>query len=339
MLETNKPFMFSSTSSNPNPNNNNNTNNSPANTTNELPSPASVLNKPMNLCYYREEEKEPYLSYQGQPARLNSAFSHPLPPPEEYTYKLNNNTNYTMLPISHYSSPSSSIIKHVKETASPLYSIKNTHSFDTDEDSWFETQFEGDLGDNKKAKKRKEMTAKMERLNTEFLEKKERLCNEKLVSIDKELKEAQKATHVSYLDGLSDLENTRQKMIDDGQLFKEYQKQMTDHQFETEIYQAEEEYLLETQEIREKLYNVLEEKRRKLKEDKDNCDLAYDAILDSQSRSNKRNLRRRGAENLDNKSNKKKQMNGPALVFKLKEDSINTDIQQMRNVSPRSFFL
>ena len=31
----------------------------------------------------------------------------------------------------------------------------------------------------------------------------------------------------------------------------------------------------ETQDIREKLFTVLEEKRRKLKEDKDNCDLAY----------------------------------------------------------------
>jgi hypothetical protein len=31
-------------------------------------------------------------------------------------------------------------------------------------------------------------------------------------------------------------------MIHDGQLFKEYQKQVTDKQFQLEIYQAEEEY-------------------------------------------------------------------------------------------------
>lgn len=51
-------------------------------------------------------------------------------------------------------------------------------------------------------------------------------------------------THITYLDGLKDLENMRRKMIDDGQLFREYQKQVTDHQFELEIYQAEEEYLV-----------------------------------------------------------------------------------------------
>lgn len=50
--------------------------------------------------------------------------------------------------------------------------------------------------------------------------------------------------HATYLDGLKDLENMRRKMIDDGQLFREYQKQVTDHQFQLEIYQAEEEYLV-----------------------------------------------------------------------------------------------
>jgi hypothetical protein len=48
--------------------------------------------------------------------------------------------------------------------------------------------------------------------------------------------------HIDYLDGLRDLEYKRQKMIDDGILFKEYQNQVTDNQFRLEIYQAEEEY-------------------------------------------------------------------------------------------------
>ncbi|CAO3672571.1 unnamed protein product [Rhizopus microsporus] len=243
------------------------------NTTPELPSPKSVLSRPVNSFYYREEDKEPYLpAYQGQPVRLNSAFSHG---PEDYAYKPNSSgssaSNYTqLLPMSHHYSPPSA--------------NNNYNTFDVDEiDNWFDTQYDGELGDNRKAKRRKEMTLKMEKLNAEFLEKKDRLYNEKLSAIDKELKEARKDVHATYLDGLRDLENMRRKMIDDGQLFREYQKQVTDHQFQLEIYQAEEEYLLETQEIREKLFSVLEEKRRKLKEDKDNCDLAYDAVLDSQS--------------------------------------------------------
>lgn len=61
--------------------------------------------------------------------------------------------------------------------------------------------------------------------------------------------------------------------------------------------------------------------------------ITLDVIFDSQSRLHKRNLRKRGTENSDNKANKRKQTSGPALVFKLKEEDINTDIQAIRDVS------
>ncbi|KAI9276373.1 Sds3-like-domain-containing protein [Sporodiniella umbellata] len=326
MLETNKPFMFGSSTTAPKSNTN-----SPNHAASELPSPKSVLTGPVHGYYYKQEDKE---GYQGQPARLNSAFSHP----EEYAYKPNSSSssshgpNYTqLLPMTHHYSPPPPppMLKQAKESF--IHSIKSDYSTFDETESWFDGPYEGDFGDNRKVKRRKEMTLKMERLNVEFLEKKNRLYDEKLLAINKELKEARKDTHTTYLDGLRDLENMRQKMIDDGQLFREYQKQITDHQFELEIYQAEEEYLLETHEVREKMFNVLEEKRRKLKEDKDNYDLAYDLILDTQSRLNRRNLRKRGADTMESKANKKKQMNGPALVFKLKENDLNSDMQQIRN--------
>lgn len=99
----------------------------------------------------------------------------------------------------------------------------------------------------------------------------------------------------------------------------------------------------------------MEEKRRKLKEDKDNCDLAYgniktvykrivwskrvfflyiiDVVLETQNRMHKRNLRKRGPDHAENKSSKKKQLNGPVLVYRLKDDDILSDIQAMRNVN------
>ncbi|OAC97648.1 hypothetical protein MUCCIDRAFT_186003 [Mucor lusitanicus CBS 277.49] len=188
-----------------------------------------------------------------------------------------------------------------------------------------------EAGDNKKIKRRKEMTSIMEDLNKDFLKKRERLYTEKLHAINQELKSAHQDTHPSYLDGVKDLEAMRRKTIRDGVLFREYQNEVTDNQFQLEIYQAEEEYTAEIQDIREKLFASLDEKRRKLKEEKDNCDLAYDVILESQSRLHKRNLRKREKEHPESKSSKKKQLTGPALVFKLKDDDILSDIQAMRN--------
>lgn len=63
-----------------------------------------------------------------------------------------------------------------------------------------------------------------------------------MISINGELKEIQLDMHPRYLDGLKSLEENRKKMIHDGQLFREYQNQVTDNQFQLEIYQAEEEY-------------------------------------------------------------------------------------------------
>lgn len=84
--------------------------------------------------------------------------------------------------------------------------------------------------------------------------------------------------------------------------------------------------------------------------------------MESQSRLHKRNLRKRGPENADNKASKRKQMNDilffyianvtfffsfnmnmsltffflllrPALIFRLKDEDIHSDMQAMRSVS------
>ncbi|CAO3616007.1 unnamed protein product [Mucor fragilis] len=99
-----------------------------------------------------------------------------------------------------------------------------------------------EAGDNKKIKRRKEMTGIMEDLNKDFLKKREKFYVEKLHAINQELKSAHQDTHPSYLDGLKDLEAMRRKTINDGVLFRKYQNEVTDNQFQLEIYQAEEEY-------------------------------------------------------------------------------------------------
>ncbi|KAI8342643.1 Sds3-like-domain-containing protein [Chlamydoabsidia padenii] len=216
--------------------------------------------------------------------------------------------------------------------------------------------------DNRRLKRRKEMNQRLDALNNDFIQSKERIFAEKLLVIQNEIGQIHSNTHPKYKEGLILLELTRQKTINDGQLVKEYQTKVSDHQFTLEIQLAEEEYKAERQQIREKLFAVLEEKRRKLKEDKDNCDLTYDVVSgEAQTRVNKRNcLRRRGLENGDNKSNKRKQVSDilfifeyihlylcfdhsfvilnllfirPSLVFKLKDDEVYDDLQAMRCVS------
>ncbi|GAA5796590.1 hypothetical protein HPULCUR_001963 [Helicostylum pulchrum] len=244
-----------------------------------------------NFYYGRQEEdvEEAYSSYHGQPARLNSAFGRHL---DNYTYKPTNDTSFPTRPIVY--SPATTTAAVIKREEPNLILPTSSSStpaatatatavvVEDSESSWFDNStvvhsdgLYADSSDNKRIKRQKEMSSKMEKLNLDFLEKKEGLYSEKLVLINTELKEANLDAHYHYIEGLRNLEEMRKKMISDGVLFREYQNQVTDKQFQLEIYQAEEEYTAETQEIREKLFTILEEKRRKLKEDKDNCDLAY----------------------------------------------------------------
>lgn len=51
-------------------------------------------------------------------------------------------------------------------------------------------------------------------------------------------------THLAFTEAVAELERIRLKTIHDGQLFRQYQEEVTDSQFEQEICQAEEEYLV-----------------------------------------------------------------------------------------------
>ncbi|KAI9481631.1 MAG: Sds3-like-domain-containing protein [Benjaminiella poitrasii] len=335
MLETNNPYMFSSTTQPPSlpPPNNDHLQSRPHY---YLQQEDPATNRIASINRHSEEH---YAFNDGYPVRpqyptyshIKRELSSPLP-----------NNNILLPPPSSMTATTTTSTKPILEDLPPPPPLPP-------QELWYNTNNKQhklinttadfiDSGDTKKHKRRKEMSTLMEDLNQDFLEKRERLYVEKLNSINQELKDAYRDKHALYLDGLRDLELMRQKMIYDGSLFREYQDQVTDNQFRLEIYQAEEEYTAETQEIREKLFNVLEEKRKKLKEDKDNCDLAYgDVILDSQSRMHKRNLRKRGPDHAENKSNKKKQTTGPTMALRLKDDDILCDLQAMRAGSNSSF--
>lgn len=171
MLETNKPYMFgsSTTTTTTAPQS------SQTSTTNHLP----VLQQHHHNNFYygnrqeEEVEQEHYTSYHGQPARLNSAFGRHLD--NNYTYK-DNNTSFTR-PIV-YSSPP--VIKREEPSLIIPPTKPPVPLEEPAESSWFDNStvihsdgLYADSSDSKRIKRRKEMTSKMEKLNLDFLDKKE----------------------------------------------------------------------------------------------------------------------------------------------------------------------
>ncbi|RUP52403.1 Sds3-like-domain-containing protein, partial [Jimgerdemannia flammicorona] len=128
--------------------------------------------------------------------------------------------------------------------------------------------------ESKKDKRRREFTERMQRLNQEFMENKERIYTDKLKAFQSELRAIQDGTQPEFLERLADLEDTRDTMIDQKRLFRNFQLECAGNQYELETKQAEEEYMAEKQGLREKMLAGVEERRKKLKEDKDNLDIS-----------------------------------------------------------------
>ncbi|KAI9484250.1 MAG: hypothetical protein EXX96DRAFT_561518 [Benjaminiella poitrasii] len=145
---------------------------------------------------------------------------------------------------------------------------------------------------NPTLKKKKDMDERMQNINREFLENNEMLYEEKIKQLQDELKAVEKGRHEIYEELISDLEEKRKKTIDDARSMMIYQILCVDKQFYLDSKIVQEESMAERRELQNAMFLVIDEKRRKLKEDKDGeGEVGMSA---HQTRNRKRMLRKRG---------------------------------------------
>lgn len=135
---------------------------------------------------------------------------------------------------------------------------------------------QGSLPDpvDKLEKRRRETVERLARLDHELVEHKERIYEDKLASLRAELIQIQQGTHSDFLDMMAEYEAERDQLMENSRMYREYQLAAADKLLRTETRQAEDEYKSEKQGLRDKMLQQLEEKRQKLKEDKDNLDIS-----------------------------------------------------------------
>jgi len=125
---------------------------------------------------------------------------------------------------------------------------------------------------------------------------------------------------------IKDLEIKKEEKIWAANKSREYQLQNINNIFEAEKKQAEDEYDLEKQQLREQMIVTLQEKQKKLEEEKNTMNLTDG----NDSRSMPRNLRRRGKETTttikEPAYNRSSKLNPPRIVYLLKETEIQEDL-------------
>ncbi|KAJ3075067.1 hypothetical protein BCR33DRAFT_715095 [Rhizoclosmatium globosum] len=188
---------------------------------------------------------------------------------------------------------------------------------------------------SKKEKRHREFLDRIDLIGRDFSEAKERIYFEKLAAFKQELRDVQDGTHQEFAERVALLEFERNAAIKKAELFRNYQLEcaMAMYQAEKEAY--DQEYLAEKQGLREKILQQLEERRKKLKEDRENFDVSNEVSSESQKTTTRKTTRAQAAKMTDEKKegrgkSKGKASNGPTLPIQVKDHEMYEDLAMMR---------
>lgn len=168
----------------------------------------------------------------------------------------------------------------------------------------------------------------MEKLEKEFAALKERWFAERMEALDKESEGIENGTHQLFLRKLEELEEARQYKVMAAQKARDFQIRNVENVFDAEKQQAENELDAEKLLLKERMKRDIEEKIKRLTEERNNLTLTSpksDASINKQTSKQKRK------ENDSNVSetvaNGKKVKPSPPVAYTLKESEILDDIK------------
>ncbi|KAL9538724.1 hypothetical protein MBANPS3_010715 [Mucor bainieri] len=241
--------------------------------------PLPKRHEPTAFFPYQQQQQQ-HQQHQQQTQRQSSHTQHQKHPTKKSTYSyspyLESNDHIVMQQHEEYYYP---VYSNTTSNSKPVWSEDAPPTID-----------------HPKLKKKNDMDERMAGTNREFIENREILYEEKLKQLQDELVAIEKGNHEMYNEHLADLEEKRQKMIHDARLMMIYQISSVDQEFDMNNKLVQEECLAERRELQNAMFTVIEEKRKKLKEDKDG---EGELGLSTHHTRNKQRLLRKRGEILD----------------------------------------
>ncbi|KND02757.1 uncharacterized protein SPPG_01840 [Spizellomyces punctatus DAOM BR117] len=184
----------------------------------------------------------------------------------------------------------------------------------------------------KKERKHKEYQERLERLNRDFLHNKERIFQDKLGTFKQDIQTLSQGTHPEFTDILRVFDQDRQQAVDYAALFRDYQLDCANVIYRHEHDSTVLEYKKEKESLREKLLSNLEEKKRKLKEDRENFDMHTVVVdtIEDQRLGTRKATRSHAAKTDDKKEKRRKTQALPGLVVLASDDVALQDLSIIR---------
>ncbi|PRP82638.1 suppressor of defective silencing 3-like [Planoprotostelium fungivorum] len=158
----------------------------------------------------------------------------------------------------------------------------------------------------------------VDKIEREFSDLKERFFADKIESLKKELDTLKNGTHQGFLKKCQELEEQQRQRLWAAERWRDYQIENINSIFAAEKQQGEDEYDNEKKSLQEKMINTVQEKKKKLLDEKTT---AEEKNVNARTSQRKRN----GKELKDGGSIKRK-LNPPHILYTLREDEIKEDL-------------
>ena len=169
-------------------------------------------------------------------------------------------------------------------------------------------------------KKREEFIDDLSELESQFAVLREQLYRERLSQIEPKLEEVKCGRAVEYLQPLEELQENMRLQLEVGQILRKLRQENIQIKFEAEVDAANQNYASEKQLTKDNIKADLEEKIRRLEEDKHNVDFSTDLWAQSARGGKKRKF-----DGDPDRRRKPVTVTGPFIVYMLQEADILED--------------
>ncbi|KAJ1553855.1 hypothetical protein HK096_006113 [Nowakowskiella sp. JEL0078] len=153
---------------------------------------------------------------------------------------------------------------------------------------------------------------------------------EKLAGFRKELREAQEGSHPEIEERLIVVKMEKEMAIRSAECFKEYQIQCANSLYETEMISSNEVYEQEKAALKDRMLAEIEERKKKLKEERENFDINNESSLESQKSVTTRKNTRASGRQTEEKKEKKGKKTDKLILSPLKDEEVREDLTQLR---------
>jgi len=201
-----------------------------------------------------------------------------------------------------------------------LKSLQSSGDEDSSEEEGSGSSDSSDMDVEECEKKREEFIEDLSELESQFAILREQLYRERLTQIDTKLEEVKAGRAMEYLQPLEELQENMRVQLEVGSILLNFRKRNIENKYKADEQAAKQNYLNEKNIAYEAIKDELEEKIRRLEEDKHNVDFSTDLWAQSAKRSKKRKYD-------DNSDRRRKPVTvtGPFIVYMLQEADILED--------------